>query len=195
MVARLSRQDAGGQQPAQREIPGTDQQGTSAAVAPKGWGKRGVAAEAAPAQREAIAEKLAPPNGAGSPSEQATAAFSGSAREQIGNIQNGDYGGTGPVNQVQAADPAAPTRRRRAAAPPSESGSDALNIANRAEHHDKGAEWNNAPQIAALAAATEFAGLMQARARVLQVVFSDPNETLEIGLEMAREMMEFIVRG
>lgn len=206
MVARLSRQVWEGSQPTQdprqANIPGTEQQG---GVAPKGWGKP-AGANAAPlgaadGQREQIASKLAPPVGDGpSPQEQAHSAFSGGVREQVSNIQNGDYGATGPTserNEVGAENhaqpaPAAPVTRSRRRAPAPEVPQPP---AGHAGGEGTGAEWNIAPQIAALAAATEFSGLMQARAHVLQVVFSDPDETLETGLEMAREMMEFVIRG
>lgn len=212
MVARLSRQaDAGGhqtQQPAgdarQMEIPGTAQ---PTGVAPKGWGKpagggHAPAAGAGDVQREAIQSKLAPATQEGpSPSSQAAAAFSGGVREQIGAIAEGDYGNTGaaetlPAGGAQPA-PAAPSRRRRAAAPPAPTGEAA---AGSGSGGGDGGGWSD-PSVAIdkaaslVAASVEFAGLMQARARVLQVVFADPNETLETGLEMAREMMEFITRG
>lgn len=194
MVARLSRQaDAGGQPHTQPH----EQQASPGGVAPKGWSKTASAAaqpyrEPVTGQREVMQSKLAPPiQDSPSPQEQAGAAFSGAVRQATDAVRQGDYGATGAAvmqDEGRQAEPAPPaTRRRRTAAPAPDASHDT------SQPH--GQNESVVVDTAIIAQAIENAGLMQARAAVLRVVFANPDETVEGGLEIARELMDFVTRG
>lgn len=176
MVARLSRQsDAGATQ--QQAQPA----GGNAKVIPKGWSNRGAAqadveqvtrGAGHEAQRERIAAQIEQSHQEGpSPQEQARSAFSGGVREQMEQV-----GSAKVVEQEEVTAPVKTTRTR-----------------SRAAAAEPAAP---ATQDNGVSAAIEYAGLMKARATVMQgVIVSDPAASAADIIEVTRELMEFIVRG
>lgn len=196
MVARLSTQNGGGQTAAPQQ---NNQPQGSAPITPKGWGKPAGGAQTDvehhtngaghPDQRQRIQEQIAP-------QDAAKAAFSGQVHQATDQVRHGDYGqmadqggagqqqqdapfeGGKPVQEQPA--PAQTGRRRRAPA--------ATEAAAPAQQPGTG--WRDP------ADAIEYAGLMKARAIVMQgVIVSDPNATVADIIETTRELMEFIIRG
>lgn len=196
MVARLSTQNGA----ATGAAPQNTQHRADAAqpnepVKPRGWGAsagNGDTAQHQPQddQRQRIQEQINP---GPSPSEQARGAFSGQVGEQTAAIQGGDYGATAPVGHVvdKPADPAPARTRRRTAPTADKAGGD---NAQRTDPQPQTAPTTL--DLALLESAIEYAGLMQARATVMQgVIVSDPTATVADIIETTRELMEFVNRG
>lgn len=165
MVARLSTQNP---------VPQGHAAAQTEPVRPKGWGApaddgpRQGAAE--PDQRARIQQQIAP-----SPQDQARSAFSGAVTGAKEAIAQTDYGATGgdPVPQQATQEPqqAKPTRTR-----------------SRAQSLTQEQPVESAMDV-------EQEMLRVQRMEVLRIAFSDPATSLEDGLSIARDMMDFVTRG
>jgi hypothetical protein len=170
MVARLSRQADAAPPPAQQQAQGETR------PVPKGWGKP-AGAETAPAvdpgQRERIANQLTGAGEAAPPAaEAARAAFSPSVQAHMQELGAGDGAAKAPAPAAAETAPSAPsaTRTRRSRAPAAQ------------------------PEPEAVEQPAE-AFLMSLRLECVKIAFSDPATTLEEGLEIASELVDFVVDG
>ena len=178
MVARLSTQNGSGHAAAPAPV-----QETAAPITPKGWGapkpngqthvEQLTGGAGHPDQRQRIQEQIAP-------AEAARAAFSGAVGQQTEAIRAADYGpaatqGTQQVEQAPEPATSAPTTRRRRSS------------AAQGTLQDKPIDVTEGTAF--------VAAVIAARTEVLKVAFSDPQTTLEEGLEIARSLMEFVTGG
>ena len=167
MVARLSRQADVAPPPAAQQTQGETR------PVPKGWGKP-AGADTAPAaetgQRERVANQLTGAAEVAAPAaEAARAAFSPTVQAGMRELGAGDGAAKAPA--PAAAEPAAPaTRTRRSRAPAAQP---------EPEPAEQPAE----------------AFLMSLRLECLKIAFSDPATTLEEGMEIANELLDFVVEG
>lgn len=188
MVARLSRQGGAATEPqATNHAPAA----TGEKMTPKGWSKlagsqtdvENVANQPHPDQRARIAEQISADKPA--PVEQARSAFSQGVREQMAQVAEGADAPFEGGKEPAVAEPAK-TRTRRTSA--SKTDEVALAAPNAVVSGLEAAER--------IAASTEYAGLMNARARVMHgVIVSDPEASVADIIETTRELMEFIARG
>lgn len=186
MVARLSTQAGPATAAPVHHAPAAAPAAQEQPVRPAGWGKPPADGAGAPVhtdQRERIQDQIAP-----APAEAARAAFSAPVAAATEAVRSMDYGATtGDAHPALAAAAApAPTTRRRAAP--------AAAAAPAADPRQQ--SMVPALDLTVLAQAIEHAGIMHARATVMQgVIVSGPDMSVAEIVETTRELMDFIVRG